>query len=182
MVVTPVTLGVAAVLTFAPIPLSGWHALWLPSVALTMAWMISRQWTRSTGYALTESAIYFRSGWLNRRLSGVRFANMQTVSMRAVAHGRLHGQDAIGLRVGKVINKYKVGKHFTLDIRDNACAFALDDTKVAAEAALDGLYVIRTSLAPERMPAEEAVRSYTLLTHVERAFRAFKTQPFQGPN
>ena len=82
----------------------------------------------------------------------------------AVAHGRLHGQDAIGLRVGQVINKYTVGKHFTLDIRDNAFAFALD-----------GLYVIRTSLAPERMPTEEAVRSYTLLTTVERAFRAFKT-------
>ncbi len=79
--VTPFTIGLAAVLTFSPIPLSGWHALWLPSVALTTAWLITRRWVRRAGYALTECAIYFRSGWLSRQISVVRFVNMQTVSM-----------------------------------------------------------------------------------------------------
>ncbi len=81
IVVAPITIVLAAVLTFSPIPLSGWHALWLPSVALTMAWLITRRWVRHAGYALTERAIYFRSGWLSRRVSVVRFVNMQTVSM-----------------------------------------------------------------------------------------------------
>ena len=80
--VTPVTIAVAAVLTFSPIPLSGWHALWLPSIVLTLAWLITRRWVRHAGYALTENAIYFRSGWLSRQVSVVRFVNMQTVSMR----------------------------------------------------------------------------------------------------
>jgi putative membrane protein len=80
--VTPVTIVLAAVLTFAPIPLSGFHALWLPLVALTTAWLVTRQWVRRAGYALTERAIYFRSGWLGRQVSAVRFVNMQTVSMR----------------------------------------------------------------------------------------------------
>ena len=76
--------------------------------------------------------------------------------------------------VGKVLNKYKVGKHFTLDIRDNSFSFEIDDTKVTAEAALDGFYVIRTSLAEQRMKTDDLVRSYKLLTQVERAFRSFK--------
>ena len=79
--VTPITLGFAALFALAPIPLSGWQALWLPSVALTTAWLVSRQWVRRTGYALTERAIYFRSGWVGRQISAVRFVNMQTVSM-----------------------------------------------------------------------------------------------------
>ena len=78
------------------------------------------------------------------------------------------------MRVGKVLNKYKVGKHFTLDIRDNSFSFEIDDTKVTAEAALDGFYVIRTSLAEQRMKTDDLVRSYKLLTQVERAFRSFK--------
>ena len=79
--VTPVTIGLAAVLTFSPIPLSGLHALWLPPFALMTAWPITRRWVRRAGYALTERAIYFRSGWLSRQISVVRFVNMQTVSM-----------------------------------------------------------------------------------------------------
>ena len=81
IVVTPITIVLAAVLTFSPISLSGWHALWLPSVALALAWPIARRWVRHAGYALTELAIYFRSGWLSRQVSAVRFVNMQTVSM-----------------------------------------------------------------------------------------------------
>ncbi len=62
-----------------------------------------------------------------------------------VEQGRFGGQDKIGVRLGKVINKYKVGKHFILDIRDEDFAFRVDAQKVAEEAALDGIYVIRTS-------------------------------------
>ena len=88
--------------------------------------------------------------------------------------GQLHGKDKIGVRVGKVLNKYKVGKHFKLDIRDNGFAFEIDETKVATEAAVDGIYVIRTSLSGRRMSTADTVRSYKLLTQVERAFRSFK--------
>jgi len=89
--------------------------------------------------------------------------------------GRLHGQDEIGVRVGKVINKYKVGKHFELDIRDNDFSFEINRDKVKKEATLDGIYIVRTSLSEERMDADETVRSYKLLSQAERAFRSFKT-------
>jgi len=88
--------------------------------------------------------------------------------------GWLHGQDKIGVRVGKVINKYKVGKHFELDIRDNDFSFEINRDKVKKEAALDGIYIVRTSLSKERMDADETVRSYKLLSRVEKAFRSFK--------
>ncbi len=92
-----------------------------------------------------------------------------------VDRGRLHGQDEIGLRVGKVINKYKVGKHFELDIRDNDFSFEINKEKVKKEAALDGIYIVRSSLPEDRMDADETVRSYKLLSQAERAFRSFKT-------
>ncbi len=88
--------------------------------------------------------------------------------------GWLHGQDKIGVRVGKVVNKYKVGKHFELDIRDNDFSFEINRDKVKKEAALDGIYIVRTNLSKERMGAEETVRSYKLLSRVEKAFRSFK--------
>ena len=96
------------------------------------------------------------------------------VSQR-IEKGRLHGQDKIGVRVGKVINKYKVGKHFNLDIRDNDFSFEINRDTVKEEAALDGIYIVRTSLPKERMDADETVRSYKLLSQAERAFRSFKT-------
>jgi transposase len=94
---------------------------------------------------------------------------------RRVEGGQLYGKDAIGVRVGKVINKYKVGKHFKLDIRDNSFDFAIDEDLVSAETALDGIYVVRTSLTEEMMTAENTVRSYKLLCQAERAFRSFKS-------
>lgn len=94
---------------------------------------------------------------------------------RRMRRGGLHGEAAIGVRVGEVINKYKVAKHFILDIRHDGFDFRIDEEKVAAEAALDGVYVIRTSLAKERMDSEEAVRSYKRLAEVERAIRALKS-------
>jgi hypothetical protein len=92
-----------------------------------------------------------------------------------VSRGRLKGKDAIGVRVGKVIDKYKVAKHFVLDIRDDGFDFHVDDKKVAAEAALDGLYVVRTSVAAQRLSSDDVVRNYKILSQVERAFRSLKT-------
>jgi hypothetical protein len=89
--------------------------------------------------------------------------------------GRLHGQDEIGLRVGKVVNKYKVGKHFVLHIEDDSFNFEIDQEKVAAEAALDGIYVVRTSVAKKTMDTDQTVRSYKQLSNVERAFRCLKS-------
>jgi len=94
---------------------------------------------------------------------------------RMVERGRLRNQDKIGVRVGKVLNKYRVGKHFELNILDDAFEFHIIEDKVAAEAALDGIYVVRTSLPAARMDAAQTVRSYKLLSQAERAFRSFKT-------
>ena len=92
-----------------------------------------------------------------------------------VQAGRLRGQDKIGVRVGKVINQYKVAKHFTLDIQERSFAFQRQAASIAAEAALDGLYVIRTSLPATRMAAADCVRHYKSLAQVERAFRTLKS-------
>ena len=98
---------------------------------------------------------------------------LEKVAAMAAA-GRLSGRDKIGVRVGKVIAKYKVGKHFDLDIKDAAFAFSVNEERAAAEAALDGLYVIRTSAAEAGMSAEAAVLNYKRLAEVERAFRTLK--------
>ena len=89
--------------------------------------------------------------------------------------GRFGGKDKIGVRVGKVVNKYKVAKHIVVDIREEGFDFHIDEQKVAAEAALDGVYVVRTSVTAERLSAEDTVRSYKSLSQVERAFLALKT-------
>lgn len=92
-----------------------------------------------------------------------------------VAWGRYGGQDKIGIRLGKIINKYKVGKHFLLDIQNTGFTFSINEEKVTEEAALDGVYVIRTNTNKDHMSAEKAVRSYKSLSQVERAFRTIKT-------
>jgi transposase len=91
-----------------------------------------------------------------------------------VAGGRLKGAAGIGMRVGKVANKYKVRKHFDIAIGEAALTFKVNDASVAAEAALDGLYVLRTSAEPAAMSAEETVLNYKRLAEVERAFRTLK--------
>ena len=91
-----------------------------------------------------------------------------------VAGGRLKGVAGIGVRVGKVIGKYKVEKHFDLDIKDDSFSFKVNEARVAAEAALDGIYVIRTSVAAADMTSESAVLNYKKLAEVERAFRTLK--------
>jgi len=92
-----------------------------------------------------------------------------------IENGSLSGQDKIGVRVGKVVNKYKVAKLFALTIEDGRFEFHRLTEQVAAEAALDGIYIIRTSVPKKHMDSAEAVRSYKALAEVERAFRSMKT-------
>jgi len=92
-----------------------------------------------------------------------------------VQRGKLKSKGTIGVRVGRVINKYKVAKHLVLDIREDGLDFHIDEGTVAAEAALDGIYVLRTSVLAERLSTDETVRSYKRLTDVERAFRSLKS-------
>src|SRR6516162_2747257 len=87
----------------------------------------------------------------------------------------LRGTDAIGLAVGKVINKKKVAKHFITDITDDGLTWRRDEQKIAEEAALDGIYVIRTSLPPDALGTGAAVESYKALENVERVFRGLNT-------
>jgi transposase len=87
----------------------------------------------------------------------------------------LRGTAEIALAVGKVVNKYKMAKHFNLDIADAAFSFTRKTTEIAVEAANDGIYVIRTSLSAETLGDAETVRSYKSLALVERAFRCMKT-------
>lgn len=95
----------------------------------------------------------------------------------AVARARkpLRGAAEIGLAVGAVINTYKMAKHFDLDIHDAAFGFARKQDAIAAEAATDGLYVVRTSLPQATLDDASTVRSYKSLARVERAFRCIKT-------
>ncbi len=93
--------------------------------------------------------------------------------------GRLKSKDETGLRVGKIIGRYKVGKHFKLDITERGFSYQRDHEGIAAEAALDGIYVIRSSVAAAKLGAEELVRSYKLLAGVERAFKTMKSLDLQ---
>jgi Transposase DDE domain len=92
----------------------------------------------------------------------------------AVGAGRLAGAGKIGIRVGKVIGRYKMAKHYTLDIRADTFAFTRNTEAIDAEAALDGLYVIRTTVGPEQMDPAQVVATYKSLARVERDFRSIK--------
>jgi len=96
-----------------------------------------------------------------------------------VAAGRLAGAARIGLAVGKVIDRHKVAKHFEVTITDDRLTIARDEAAIIEEAALDGLYILRTSVPAERLASADVVRSYKLLTRVERAFRSFKAVDLQ---
>ena len=100
--------------------------------------------------------------------------NLEKIKVRVDA-AKLAGKDKIGVAVGKVVNQYKVAKHFELTITDDAFTFARLADNIAAEAALDGLYIIRTSVKAARMDAATCVRTYKSLAQVERAFRSIKT-------
>jgi len=97
-----------------------------------------------------------------------------TKIVAAVAAGRLNGAGKIGVRVGKVVGRYKMAKHYTLTITDDTFAFTRDQDQITTEAAMDGLYVIRTTIGPEQMDAAKVVATYKSLARVERDFRSLK--------
>jgi len=99
----------------------------------------------------------------------------------AVARQRqpLRGAAAIGLKVGAVLDQHKMAKHFTLDIADSRFGFARKREEIAAEAALDGIYVVRTSLPATVLDDDATVRNYKSLSLVERAFRCLKSVDLQ---
>jgi hypothetical protein len=87
----------------------------------------------------------------------------------------LRGADKIALAVGGVLGRRKVAKHFQITITDTELCFVRDEAAIAAEAALDGVYVLRTNVPQDALSAADTVRAYKSLAHVERAFRSMKT-------
>jgi len=100
-------------------------------------------------------------------------ARIATATARA--KNPLRGKEKIGLRAGKVLGRFKVGKHFKLDIQDDAFRFERDQAAIATESVLDGFYVIRTTVEAKKLSAEDTVLTYKRLASVERAFRSMKT-------
>jgi hypothetical protein len=94
---------------------------------------------------------------------------------RLVEGGKLAGTAMIGVRVGKVLGRYKVAKHFDLQLTDTSFGYARRQAQIDAEAALDGIYVIRTSVTADRLDAAGVVEAYKRLANVERDFRSLKT-------
>jgi hypothetical protein len=91
------------------------------------------------------------------------------------ARAPLRGKDTIAVRVDRVLSRRKVAKHFTTEITDDSFSYARDQDSIHAEAQLDGIYVLRTSVAASHLDSGEVVSSYKALAQVERAFRAFNT-------
>jgi transposase len=87
----------------------------------------------------------------------------------------LKGADQIGLRVGRVLNSKGVGKYFNIAITEESFSFSLNQVAIAKDSALDGVYIIRTSVKPETLDAAQTVRAYKSLSQVEQAFRSYKT-------
>ena len=107
------------------------------------------------------------------RLLAATEADLEKIRASVTA-GRIKDPDKIGVRVGKVIGKHKVGKHFTWEITDGGFCFRRDETKIAAEAAFDGIYVIRSTITADTADAPAVVKVYKNLKHVERDFRTIK--------
>jgi hypothetical protein len=93
----------------------------------------------------------------------------------AVAEGRLSGADAIGLKAGKLIDKLKMAKHVDVVITDTSLTLTRRTAQITAEAALDGIYVLRTPVPADHLAAPAVVNAYKNLSHVERDFRSLKT-------
>jgi hypothetical protein len=92
----------------------------------------------------------------------------------AVAAGKLHGAAAIGLKTGRLVNKYKMAKHFHLALTDTSLTITRDTERIAAEQALDGIYVLRTSVSADHLDTPDVVTAYKQLSYVERDFRHIK--------
>lgn len=128
-----------------------------------------------------ERLIACRNAALGARRTGKRLAMLDATKQELmkvqgmVRSGRLRGEAKIGVRAGRVVNKYKMAKHFALEIADDGLDFRIDEDSVREEAALDGLYVIRTSVSAEAIERDNVVRHYKRLTRVEQAFRCMKT-------
>src|SRR5918994_219991 len=105
-------------------------------------------------------------------------AELEPIAER-VKRGTLTDAGAIGLAVGQVIKRHRVKKHFALEIADGRFHYARKSTQIAEEAALDGIYVLRTTVAAERLDAPDVVRAYKQLKEVERDFRALKGPELQ---
>jgi transposase len=103
-----------------------------------------------------------------RKLEKIRQATLRK-------RNRLSGKDKIGMRVGKDISQYKMRKHFRIAITDDSFSFERDTESIAEEKALDGIYVIRTSVKAEILDDQQTVKAYKSLSVVERAFRSLKT-------
>ena len=91
----------------------------------------------------------------------------------------LKGKTKIALRVGHVIGRYKMEKHIRIDVQENGFSYERNEENIAQEAALDGIYVIRSSVPADELSAEDTVRFYKRLSVVERAFRSIKTVDLQ---
>jgi len=110
-----------------------------------------------------------------KRLALLASTDVQlTKIVAAAAAGRLIGAGKIGIRVGKVIGRYKMAKHYILDITDTTFTYERDTEAITAEAALDGIYVIRTTVPAEAMDPAKVVATYKSLAQVERDFRSIK--------
>lgn len=101
-------------------------------------------------------------------------AHLTTIA-NAVTAGRLTDAGTIGIRVGKIIGKHKMGKHYTLTITDTSFTFTHNQDSITTEAALDGIYLIRTTMAAATISADHIVATYKSLAHVERDFRSLKS-------
>jgi hypothetical protein len=114
-----------------------------------------------------------------RKRTELLAATEQALNQIAAATQRprnpLRGKARIALRVGGVLGRYKMRKHFNLSLEETSFSFTRDEASIAREAALDGIYVIRTSVPAAALPAEQAVRNYKRLAVVERAFRSLKS-------
>lgn len=109
-----------------------------------------------------------------QELLAATVADLEHIQKR-VWNGRLQGRDKIGLKVGAVLGKRKMGKHIKLTIADDDLAFEIDHDNIKQEAKMDGIYVIRTSVTSDRLSSTEAVRAYKRLEDIEYAFRTMKS-------
>jgi hypothetical protein len=115
------------------------------------------------------------AGRARKRLALLGATDLELAKITAaVTAGRLVGAEKIGIRVGKVIGRYKMAKHYTLTITDTAFAYTRDQDQITAEAALDGIYVIRTTVPVAQMDPAKVVATYKSLARVERDFRSIK--------
>lgn len=112
--------------------------------------------------------------WKREQLLTATETELATIAA-AVTAGRLTKAGAIGIRVGKIVGRYKMAKHFTLTIDDGTFTFTRDQTNIDTEAALDGIYIVRTSVPETAMDAATVVTTYTSLANVERDFRSIKS-------